>query len=410
MSSQSKRWQNSLNVIWRCASLLFIAMQGLIFAQSAKAGTLDLTNCGGQICPYVTYGDANSYSLALNALLWDHYNGGGTGPGNPFYVVSTPGAIKDLIVPATGASGTAVNTNFAGMDNAYPTPNEQSGIGFFTTNKSAYSADGVVPGTLGDITGTHGVTVGVSAPVDPTPNGFTGDTSNTWDTTLTALQAALGTGQTPIFFFNNNQVNSGAATNQDLAAWAQITLTGTGMTTLHFDFTNRDHPFTEPGGGIVNGDPTSYTDLSGAGPIAGSNSATDYVLSGGQLCLNGSFQGQACDGSQTYTVNNNLGANQAAYAIVFPELNAILQSPNFGGYTAMNLDMRFGCDPNVVSINDCTGRSVNNGYEQVFIASSASTPVPEPGTLFLMGTGLTGLMAAQRRFKLARNQKGLAAV
>lgn len=410
MSNQNNYWQRLVtgNRIW--ITLLFIAMQSLIFAQGAKAGMINLGNCGtGSACPHLTYGNANVYDLSLDSILWNQSQGGGTGPGNPFYVNSSPGAIKNLIVPATGASGTAVNTNFSGMDNAYPTPNEQGGIQFFTTNKSAY---GLSPSYSGNVTGTNGVTVGVSAPADPGGAGqFTGDTSDTWDTTLSALQSALGTGQTPIFFFNNNQVNSGGATYQDLAAWAQITLTG-GGNTLYLDLTNRDHPYSVVNGGGVNGgSASSYQNLTGAGPIAGSNGATDYVMSQGQVCLDSADNPVSCAGSYTYKVNNNLGANQAAYAIVFPELNNILQTTDFGGYTTMSLDMRFGCDPNVVSASDCTGRSLNNGYEQVFIASSTQvTNVPEPGTLFLMGAGLTGLVVVRRRFKITRAQKGLAGV
>ena len=65
-----------------------------------------------------------------------HFQGGGTGPSNPFYVNSTPGAIKNLIVNGTGSGGTPVNTNFPpSMDNAYPTPNDTAGTVFFTTNK-----------------------------------------------------------------------------------------------------------------------------------------------------------------------------------------------------------------------------------------------------------------------------------
>jgi len=54
---------------------------------STPALAFDLaTDCGGP-CPYVTYGDGNSYALPINALLYDAINGGGTGPGNPQYVV-----------------------------------------------------------------------------------------------------------------------------------------------------------------------------------------------------------------------------------------------------------------------------------------------------------------------------------
>ncbi|HYP67248.1 MAG TPA: hypothetical protein VEP67_03235, partial [Thiobacillaceae bacterium] len=111
-----------------------------VAAASGSAAAFDLSNCDGfgTACPYVTYGDGNSYALALNAFIYDHFQGGGTGPGNPFYVNSSPGQIQNLIVNATGSSGTGVTTNFTGMDNAYPTPSGKNGAAFFTMNKSAY--------------------------------------------------------------------------------------------------------------------------------------------------------------------------------------------------------------------------------------------------------------------------------
>lgn len=376
---------------WRRLVPLALVAPVFGFPQVASAAPLSFSDCGGGVaCPYVTYGNANSYSLALNALLWSAAHPGvGTGPGNPFYVTSTPGAIKNLIVPATGASGTQVNTNFSGMDNAYPTPNDQAGTVFFTTNKTPYGSP---------------LPAGVSAPSDPSPTG-SWDTPNTWDTSLSALSSFLGSGNTPIFFFNNNQVNSGAATNQDLAIWAQISLTGAGKTSVYFDLTNNGGPFTEPGGGVPNGDATAYTATS-TGPDAGTNAATDYVLSGGQICLDASYTYVPCDGTGgtvAYRVNNNLGANQAAYAVVVPGLNSILTAASFDGYTAMHLDLRMGCDPNTVGYNqnstgNCQGRSLNNGYEQVFIASTAGpNSIPEPGTLALMSIGLLGVGLARRR-------------
>src|SRR5689334_15159214 len=88
--------------------------QGLVAAAvalaSAGASAFDLTGAG-----FVQYGDAQSYALAV----LNYQAVGGNNPGDPFYVNSTPGAIKDLIVIATGAGGTGVTTNVAGMDNAY---------------------------------------------------------------------------------------------------------------------------------------------------------------------------------------------------------------------------------------------------------------------------------------------------
>jgi hypothetical protein len=305
---------------------------------------------------YGTYGDANSYSLPSSAFKYDFLYGGGTGPGNPFFVDSSPGSIKDTIVIATGSSGVDETTNFAGMDTAMATPNGGSGSNFF---------------------------------------------SGVWHSTVSALLTYLN-GYAPIFLFNNNQVNSGASTNQNLAAWAQITLTGTGLPTLYFDLTNQGEPYaliTEGGGGTVNGDPSLYTST-GAGPLAGNNTATDYVFSGGELCLNGLFAGVSCSSPHLYgPINHNLGANQAAYAIDVPELDLILAAGGMG-YTDFYMDLRLGCDPaaGVEGSANCIGRDLNNGYEQVFVLPGLANPipVPEPGSLALVLAGMM-LVARKRR-------------
>ncbi len=332
-------------------------MAGALLLGGASAQAFTLPGTG-----YVTYGDANSYSLPILAAQYDAMYGGGTGPGNPYYVDSTAGKIKDMIVVATGSSGTGVNTNFAGMDDAYATPNGTGAPDFFST------------GTFADPGG-----------------GSQGswDQANTWDTSISAFKTYLG-GQSPVFFFNNNQINSGAATNQNLAIWGRITLTSsTGLPDKIFDLTNQNSPFlpTPLGGGTFNGDPTAYTST-GAPPIAGTNAATDYVLSGGQVCLDGGFNPVVCgSASEVYRINQNLGADQAAYAVVVPELNAILAQANAGGYDALHLDLRMGCDPATIdpAVN-CVGRSLNNGYEQVFIGT-----VPEPSTVALLALGLLGM-------------------
>lgn len=364
-------------------------------AVSGTAAAFDLNNCNGTglACPWVTYGDGNSYSLALNAYIYDAAQGGGTGPSNPFFVQSSPGQISSLIVNATGSSGVPVVTNFPGMDNAYPTPSGVNGTTFFSMNKTAYGQP---------LTGNP-----PAYPADPGGAGqFTGDLANSWDTTVSALQAFLGAGNTPIFFFNNNQTSSGATTNQDIAVWAQITLTdSTGANAAKiFDFTNTLNPFAEPSLVPLDprfmGNPGAYSST-GSGPVAGDNTSTDYVLSGGRLCILAGTPYPAlienlADGScpaGTITINNNLGANQAAYAVVFPELNAFLLA---GGYDSMHVDLRFGCDPNTAA-GSCIGRDANNGYEQLFIASAAGVTVPEPATLALLGLGLMGLALSRRK-------------
>lgn len=371
---------------YKTSRYLAITTLGYLAALStnADAAPFNLNDCGnGAPCPYYTYGNANSYSLAVEAYIWDHFQGGGVGPSNPFYVPSTPGAIQNQIVVATGAGGTGVNTNFAGMDNAYPTPNNAQGITFFSTNKTAYAG---APNTST-----------IDAPADPGP-AFSGNNPNTWDTTLAALSGFLGSGNTPVFFFNLNQVNSGASTNQDIAVWAKLILSNPNdpnLAPIYLDLTNKGGAYTDPGSGVFDGNAYAYA-ATGAGPNAGDNSATDYVKAQGQICLAPTYQVVPCsDPNAAITINQNLGANQAAFAVVVPELNDILSDPNFGGYTNLSLDLRMGCDPYTSPYAaNCVGRDSNNGYEQVFISALASQRVPEPASISLVGLGLIGLAFA----------------
>lgn len=320
------------------------------FAGSVHSVPLDLS---GQA--YVTYGDANSYALQVTEVI--------TGDSS-FDVNSTAGQIKDLIVIATGASGVPVNTNVAGMDGALSTPSGVSGSNFF---------------------------------------------SGIWNSTIAAFTGFLG-GMNPLFFFNNNQIGGG--TNQNVAVWAQLSLTGAGQDTIFFDFTNRNSPyalFTEGGGGQYLGDVTTYSST-GAGPIAGTNLATDYVLSGGPICLTATDVPVSCSNPLAVEgpINNNLGAEQAAYAIDVPELNAFLTAWLAGdnsGYTDLHVDLRYGCDPLTVGTNggtagvgSCISRDANNGYEQMFVGTSIPTQqVPEPGVLWLLGASMLGMALVRRK-------------
>ena len=85
----------------------------------------------------------------------------------------------------------------------------------------------------------------------------------------------------------------------------------------------------EGGGGTFFGDPTDYTS-DGSGPIIGSNTGTDYVLSGGPLCIDTDTTPPtpvSCNSAlaDVGPINHNLGADNAAYAIVAPELNSLLK-------------------------------------------------------------------------------------
>lgn len=337
---------------------------------------------------YVTYGDANSYSLPI---LQEFVAVENPGPGNPYYVESTPGAIKDLIVVATGSNGAGVTTNADGMDKAYDAPNS-SGTNFYTTT-DAGNDPGISGGSIN--------------------NNY--DTS--WDASLASMSTFLS-GNDMVVYFNNNQEKSSGTAAESLAAWAQLWVTDNDNKLVGsvFEFTNLDSayslfaPLPSPpsgSGGVGDGDVTVYTSSAGTAgleydhtlnnPNATSNVETDYVLSGGSVL----------------GIDHNLGANEAAYALMFPELNTLFDSLfmnvalDLSLYT-FHIDFRLGCDPGFSTDPDieiCSGalsghgKNLNNGFEQIFIGTQEALGrvVPEPGTLLLLGLGLAGLTYRQRK-------------
>jgi hypothetical protein len=344
---------------------------------------------------YVLYGDAQTFSLPVAII--DQC--GGTAAGCQYSVASTPGAIKDLVVLATGTSNSVAVNNFAGMDNAYATPNGASGSTFFRPNAATNQ------GSQGSINN----------------NG-----SNTWDASLAALKTFLS-GNQLVTFFNNNQTNSGGASTESLAAWAQYSITDASGTVIGvYDLTNQNNPynlFTQGGGGVFMGDAAAYTSAGVGNPVVGTNSATDYVLSGGAICRLAGLPVPCSGAHDEGPIAHNLGADHAAYAILFPEFNAQLSTlfdtvsdADLALYT-FHADIRLGCDPGINDVAGiCTGngttlpygRSLNNGYEQVFIGTAASLTcaptdpacnpsVPEPGTLALISVALCALGWSTRR-------------
>jgi hypothetical protein len=386
--------------------------------QTASAALFDLAGLG-----YVQYGDALSYSLPIANYQFGYNTNNG-----PYAVRSVPGEIKSLTVVGTGSSGNPVVENFDGMDNAYATPSGVGGETFWYPNPYTYQ-------------GTQG-TVANNEP-------------NAWDTSLLALRNFLA-GDDMIVFFNNNQVKSDGTAAQSLAAWAKVWVTDSAGALVgdYYYLTNDGGKYalvTEGGGGIFNGDPSLFTG-SGSGPTHVDGDQTDYVLSGGSVCVahNGNSASApipfACNATQpeidallislgidptgwtlSAPIDHNLGADHAAYAVVFPELNDLLRSlfDDLGdgvlaNYT-LHADVRLGCESKeVINANpsgneepygqtaygespDCTiyngwGTGLNNGYEQIFISTTTFVQqIPEPGTLALLSAGLLGLFGARRR-------------
>jgi len=327
---------------------LVLAFAGLaiaVFAGPSVSTAVDLPACNDFICAF----DGNFTVMSM--------------PFAGVNIQSSPGQIQDGVVVYTGAGGpgSPVVNNFTGMDNAYPAVGGKSGG---TSFHSGTTAD---PGGTGE---------------------FSGDVAGTWDSTITAFTTFLN-GANPIFFFNQNQENSGDPTDtvncpgstsaQDVCLYGTITLVDLqdSSNNVILELEGPTRLFSQ-GEGTTDGTATL---------------PQEYVLAKGDVCLDQTTGAEVACGSPNATqpVNHNLGANDAAYAAFSGTLNSMLAACAAAG---ANAGSTVECPWDSLSIRfDLTG--LNNGFEQLFILTSTFVipppPVPVPATLLLLGSGLVGL-------------------
>lgn len=318
----------------------------------------------------ITFGDFDVFSLGLLYVQAAYASTGiipttNPNPGDPYYVKSSAGelALDGYIVYGTGAGGQNLVTNGDGtlIDNAQDQP--QGG------SPASQKTFVVGPGT------------------ETTPT-FTDDLNTSWDATLSALRTELAAGSNPagefVIYFNLNETGTDGLLGLDLLTWFKITLEDMdgNLPTKEFYLTGVPGSTTAP---LV---PTADQM---ADPLYVYDPNWVYVH--GTICVSATtgFLGfgpctlaQAALGGTN--VNQNLGANAAAFAIYNEELSDLVLD---SGYDIMRGNWQFAY--------------INNGPEQQF---SALTPVgrqvPEPGTLALLGLGLMGLgLGSLRRHKAA---------
>lgn len=357
----------------------------------------DAVSCSAGMLNVLTGRDATNQTDASQLSKWG------------FVLASPQGDLKNRIVVGTGGN--------AATDNGEIAPS------------AARIEDGFKTNNAGDIfaaTGKSGTLAGNLA--DPANNSLNPkfDQAGTWDVEIGWLINALtidGVRRELMIGFDYNQTKSDGT----LDYWSLITvldykrdaagnlvLDENGMAIIERQVNYEIKNFY--GGYLPFMSTKTFDDQPAGGDFSTVNTKTCYKITNGSVTdVMPIATGQCPAGYET--VNNAQGDNSSEILAFLPELNAGLEGFMENGFDSISVRMMFGCfDNNPLDRNGNPDKNYKGGIGYLSSGATANCdgggnvdvyllanmpndtpPLPEPGTLALLGLGLAGLAWASRR-------------